>query len=78
LFKNYTSNILSSALKEQRKETAIGTGLRPMKKKRFCLSFVILCFHSLAYSKTIKSLYIAVCDEKNRETFTKKSDTKSV
>jgi len=36
-----------------------------MKKNVFIRPLFILCFNSLTYSKTIKSLHIAVYDENN-------------
>ena len=44
-------NVLSSALKEQRTETALGTGLKPMKNNVFIRPLFILCFNSLTYLK---------------------------
>jgi hypothetical protein len=64
-YAGFLPNVLSSALKEQRTETALDTGLRPMKKNVFARPLFILCFNSLTYSKTIKYLHIAVYDEKS-------------
>ena len=61
----FLPNVLSSALKEQRTETALGTGLKPMKKNVFVRPLFILCFNSLTYSKTIKFSHITVYDELN-------------